>query len=347
MPNPAAPGTLEACPVGGISPAASYGLGLASVLLLFASVLAHEFGHALVARRRGVEVEEIDLWLLGGVARMRGQPKTAEDELLYAAAGPAVTTVITLVFGLAWLLLPSSTPRAVHALIVYETEVNAAIMLFNMVPAFPLDGGRILRALLWRRTGDIHRATGIAARIGRAFGYLMIALGVLLAFAGAPTGLWIAFVGMFVIAGANAERLQEELVTGFTGVEAGALMSHPAISVDAAATLDQARELLARYRYSAMPVTDSDGRAIGMLSVKQIEQTPPSRRAVVSVAHVAELDAVLLVGEHDDVARLLQQPAFARLGHAAVIDDWGRPVGVVSITDLEREAKARHIVSAG
>ncbi len=152
---------------------------------------------------------------------------------------------------------------------------------------------------------------------------------------------------MFVIAGANAERLQEELVTGFTGVEAGALMSHPAISVDAAATLDQARELLARYRYSAMPVTDSDGRAIGMLSVKQIEQTPPSRRAVVSVAHVAELDAVLLVGEHDDVARLLQQPAFARLGHAAVIDDWGRPVGVVSITDLEREAKARHIVSAG
>jgi Zn-dependent protease len=106
--------------------------GLAIVLLLFASIPAHAFGHGLVAPRRGVEVEEIDLWLLGGVSRMRGQPKTADDELLYALAGPAVTAVSALVFGLAR-LLPSTAPRAVHALIVYQAEVNAAIFLFNLL----------------------------------------------------------------------------------------------------------------------------------------------------------------------------------------------------------------------
>ena len=161
--------------VTGISPTGSHALGLASVLLLFASILANEFGHALVARRRGVEVEEIDLGLLGGVSTMRTQPNTAEDELLYAAAGPAVTGMIALVFGLAWLALPSSAPKALHALIVYETGVNAAIFVFNLVPAFPLDGGRIGRALLWQRTGYIHRAMAIASRIGRGFGYVMIA----------------------------------------------------------------------------------------------------------------------------------------------------------------------------
>ena len=169
-----------------------------------AGILAHEFGHALVARRRGVEVEEIDLWLLGGVSRMRGQPKTADDELAYAFAGPAVTAAIALVFGLAWLLLPSTAPRAARALIVYEAEVNAAIFLFNLIPAFPLDGGRILRAALWRHTGDIHRERSeTAARIGRAFGYLMIGFGVVLALQGAPGGLWISFIGLFVIAGAK------------------------------------------------------------------------------------------------------------------------------------------------
>ncbi len=143
--------------VKGISAPAAYGLGLGSVLLLFASILAHEFGHALVARRRGVVVEEIDLWMLGGISQMRGQPKTADDELLYAIAGPAVTAAIGLVFGLAWVLLPASAPEAVRALIVYETEVNASIFLFNLIPAFPLDGGRVLRAALWRHSGDMSR----------------------------------------------------------------------------------------------------------------------------------------------------------------------------------------------
>jgi hypothetical protein len=122
-------------------------VGFASALLLFASILAHEFGHALVARRRGVEIEEIDLWPLGGVARMSGRPQSANDELRFALAGPAVTAVVAAVFGALALVLPSSAPAALRAVVRYQAEVNLLILGFNLVPAFPLDGGRVARAL--------------------------------------------------------------------------------------------------------------------------------------------------------------------------------------------------------
>ena len=330
--------------VKGISPVASYALGLASVLLLFASILAHEFGHALVARRRGVEVEEIDLWLLGGVSKMRGQPKTADDELAYAFAGPLVTAAIALVFGLAWILLPSTAPKALRALVVYEAEVNAAILVFNLIPAFPLDGGRILRAALWRRSGDIHQATETAARIGRMFGYLMVAVGVVLVFEGAPGGLWISLIGLFVIGGAKAEQLQEEIVAAFPGASAHELLSRPAVSIGADAGAQDAREMFARYRYHAFPVTDSDGHTIGILTRKELDRASYSPRRVVSVADLAYRDPGLLVKEGEDVAQLLEEPAFARVGRATVVDVAGRPLGVVSITDIEREARARNLI---
>ena len=214
--------------VHGIAPLASYALGLASALLLFASILAHEFGHALVARRCGVEIEEIDLWLLGGVARMSGQPKSAGDELRFALAGPAVTAVVAAIFGVLAAALPSSAPAALRALVDYQLEINLLILGFNLLPAFPLDGGRVARALLWRRSGDIGAATNTAAALGRGFGYLLIAFGVFLTFSGAPGGLWFALIGVFLVIAANAERTQQRVVTTFTGVSAGELMSQPA-----------------------------------------------------------------------------------------------------------------------
>ncbi len=147
----------------GIAAPLAYALGLLSALLLFASILLHELGHAVVARRHGVEIEEIDLWLLGGVARMSGSPKRAGDELRFALAGPGVTLAIVAVFGAIALALPASAPAALEAIVVYQVIVNATILVFNLLPAFPLDGGRALRALLWGRSGDLVRATKTAA----------------------------------------------------------------------------------------------------------------------------------------------------------------------------------------
>ena len=329
--------------VRGITPAASYALGLASALLLFASILAHEFGHALVARRRGMKIEEIDLWLLGGMARMSGQPKTAVDELRFALAGPGVTAVVAAVFGALALALPGSAPAGLRALVGYQVQINLLILGFNLVPAYPLDGGRVARALMWHHSGDIVAATNRAAGLGRAFGYVLIGSGMLLAFGGAPGGLWLAVIGVFLVFAASAERLHEQLVTRFTGIPAVELMSHPAISIPSEWTLAQAHEYFARYRYTAFPVTDNASRAIGMLSVDRLSRTSHARWDTTSVGQRADRDRALLVGEQEDVGQLLEQAAFARVGRAAVIDDEGRPVGVLSLTDIERAIRTSRL----
>jgi Zn-dependent protease len=207
--------------VHGISAPAAYGLGLASALLLFAGVLLHELGHAFVARRRGVRVDEIDLWLLGGVARMSGQPTRAADELAFAAAGPAVTAILALACGGIAVALPAAAPAAVRALFDYLFLVNVAILVLNLLPAFPLDGGRIVLALIWSRNRDLRRATIAAARLGRAVGWGLIALGVLAAMSGVVFGLWTAVIGFFVIAAAKAEERGVRLRTALAGRRAG------------------------------------------------------------------------------------------------------------------------------
>jgi Zn-dependent protease/predicted transcriptional regulator len=333
--------------VHGIAPVTSYALGLGSALLLFASILAHEFGHALVARARGIEIEEIDLWLLGGVSRMSGQPQTPEDELKFALAGPAVTAVIALVFGALALALPKSAPALLRAVVDYEAEVNVLILVFNLLPAFPLDGGRVARALLWRRSGDMRRATATAAGLGRAFGYFLVAAGFLLTLSGYPTGLWFVVIGAFLIMASSAERAQEELLDSFAGTCAADLMSEPAISIPSGVSLQEAGQYFGRYRYTAFPVIDAQGRAIGLVGIDRLERTPAAARSRTVVDDVVEHDPRLIVRADEEVVHLLEQPAFQRIGRAVVVDDTGRPVGLLSITDIQRAIRATRLTDDG
>ncbi len=327
--------------VHGISAAGSYALGLVSALLLFASILAHEFGHALVARRRGIEVEEIDLWLLGGVSRMRGEAHEPTDELRYALAGPAVTAVLAACFGVVALLLPTSTPAALSALVAYQALVNCVILLFNLMPAFPLDGGRVLRALLWRRTRSLTRATEIAARIGRGFGYLLICLGGLELFSGAPEGLWLALIGFFVVTAAGAEATGVRVRAVLSGVLVRDLMSAPVLSIPADVSVARAAtDFFLTSRYTSFPVVDERGRALGLVSLSQIQGLASAQRSQRQVGTIAERDPSLLVDERDDVADLLERPAFARVGRAVAVDALGQPVGLLSITDVRRAITA-------
>ncbi|MBK5220823.1 MAG: site-2 protease family protein [Thermoleophilia bacterium] len=331
--------------VTGIAPVASYGLGLLSALLLFASILLHELGHALVARRNGVEIEEIDLWLLGGVARMAGYPKTAGAELRFAIAGPAVTLVIAAAFGAFALALPNSAPAALRAVVEYQAYINTAILVFNLLPAFPLDGGRVARALIWGRIGDITRATKIAAAIGRGFGYAMIGIGVLGTAAGAIGGLWLAAVGLFVVFAARAEEGGLRIRVAFSGREAGRLMSFPAVTVPAAASVAEAvQDYFVRHRYSAFPVMDGD-RLVGLVNLKAVERVPAGRRADTPVGQIAIHHPSLVIDEHQDVGELLERPAFQEVGRAVVVTEGGE-VGIVSITDVEQVMRALELASA-
>lgn len=286
--------------VPGISGIAAYGLGLASALLLFAGVLLHELGHALVARRRGVEIEEIDLWLLGGVARMSGQPTRAVDELAFAAAGPLVTLVLAMLFGAVAVALPSSWPNAVQALLDYLFFVNAAILGLNLLPAFPLDGGRIARALIWSYDGDLRKATVTAARLGRAIGWALVALGILGTAVGYVGGLWFAIIGVFIIWAARAEEQETRLRADLSGRRAGSLAtpipggpleieSHlkdldPELLVDEDIDLSELIERPA-FRHTRRAVVRRNDGSIGMVSLEDVEELA---RAVELVAQPAD-----------------------------------------------------------
>lgn len=331
--------------VPGIAPAAAYALGLLSALLLFASILLHELGHALVARRHGVEIEEIDLWLLGGVARMSGYPRQAGDELRFALAGPAVTLLIALLFGLLAVALPAGSPRALGAVVDYQFFVNAAILVFNLLPAFPLDGGRVARSLLWLRGGDLAAATATAARLGRRLGYAMIGLGVLATFAGILSGIWLALVGFFVISAARAEEQGLLVRTAFSGREAGRVMSFPAVTIPASTSVaDAVEEYFVPRGFTAFPVLAGE-RLVGLIDLHAVEAVPAARRALTPVGDVASYEPGLVVDEHQDVAELLERPAFQRLGRAVVVVPDGR-VGILSVTDVRRVLRALELAGS-
>jgi Zn-dependent protease len=325
--------------VPGIAPAAAYSLGLLSALLLFASILLHELGHAVVARRHGVEIEEIDLWLLGGVARMKGYPHEARDELRFALAGPLVTLAVAAFFWIAVAALPADSPAAIEALLAYQAFINTAILAFNLLPAFPLDGGRVARALIWSRTRDMARATAVAATIGRGFGYAIIAIGLIAAMGGALGGIWLAVIGFFVVLAARGEETGVKVRSAFAGREAGRFMSFPAVTIPAETGIEDAIErYFVQYRYSAFPVTEG-GRLIGLVDLEAIRRVRPERRVGATVGELATHDPDLIVEERQDVAELLERPAFQRVGRAVVLTGRGA-VGILSITDVQRALRA-------
>jgi Zn-dependent protease len=323
----------------GLSPVACYGLGLLSALLLFASILLHELGHAVVARRHGVEIEEIDLWLLGGVARMSSYPKTAGDELRFALAGPGVTLAIASVFALIAAALPASTPDAVTAVISYQLFVNVAILAFNLLPAFPLDGGRVARALIWRHSDDLLRATTLAASIGRGLGYGMVGLGLFAALAGGFGGLWLALIGIFVIAAAKAEADGLRIRVALGHRLAGNLVSYPAVCIPAEISVEAAvRDYFVPRRFSAFPVL-ADGRLVGLIDRASVERVPGPRRSAITVGEACIDEPSLVVDESTNMAELVERPAFQRVGRAIVTTEDGR-LGIVSITDVNQVLRA-------
>ncbi|MGZ4269703.1 MAG: site-2 protease family protein [Solirubrobacteraceae bacterium] len=325
----------------GISSGAAYALGLASALALFGGVLLHELGHAVVARKHGIDVEEIDLWLLGGVARMSGEAKAPGDELRFALAGPAVTAIVLAAFGLLRLLLGSVMADWLRAFVDYQIYVNAAILGFNLLPAFPLDGGRVARSLLWRGMGDRRRATDVAALIGRGFGIGLVALGTLAFLGGAVGGLWLALIGGFLIMAAGAEAQGSRVAQSFAGRSVESLMSAPAVTLREDLTIEEAVAAgFARHLFSAFPVVGPDARALGIVTIDDVRAVLPADRPRRLVSEVAHRDPALLVPLGTPMTELLSRPAFLRIGRAVVLDDDGRAAGLISVTDAQRRLRA-------
>jgi Zn-dependent protease/CBS domain-containing protein len=310
--------------------------GLATAALFFASILAHELGHAVVAQRNGLEVEGITLWLFGGVARLGGEAQDAASEFRIAAVGPAVSLVIAAAAGVAAAALDASgAPELVVGAAVWLALINTLLAVFNLAPAAPLDGGRILRAFLWWRHGDPLRATRTASRAGRVFGAFLVAIGLLEFALGAGIGgLWLMLIGWFLVNAARAEESAAALRSSLRGLVVREVMTPDPVAVPADITVEQLVDrYLLRHRFSAFPVGPSPDAISGVVTLDRIRTVPPDQRGTVTIADIAIPAGEVTVAPDDPVERALP---FVHRGSRALVFDRGRLVGILSPTDITR-----------
>jgi Zn-dependent protease/CBS domain-containing protein len=321
-----------------LSEAAHLTMAVVAAALFFASVLLHELGHALQARRERIEIDGITLWLFGGVATLRGGFETAGAEFRVAVAGPIVSLVLGILF-VAMALV--GLPEAAEAVAVWLGYVNISLLVFNLVPAAPLDGGRILHSALWHVRGDFARATRVSTATGRGFGYLLIAGGVALFVVGdAFSGAWLAFLGWFLLTAASAEARYVAAQQVLSGLRVRDLMTPDPVSVTPDLTIGRFVDGVVWPRhYTTYPVVE-DGRAVGLLPFRCVAQVPRTEWDARTVRDcMLGLDEVPLIRAEEEALDALEKLAASEVNRALVVDG-NRLVGLLSITDLSRALEA-------
>ncbi|MFJ9908814.1 site-2 protease family protein [Streptomyces sp. NPDC101152] len=324
----------------GHSPWAYWTLALLAAVVFLASLLAHELAHAVVARRNGVQVDGITLWMLGGVARLHSEASTPAAELRIAGVGPLTSAVAGGLFaGLALWLDALHTSGLVVEAVTWLAAINIVLAVFNALPAAPLDGGRLLRAFLWHRTGDRLRATHGAASAGRLLGWFMIVTGFAAMFIASDlSGLWPALIGWFLISTATAEERQAQLHGVLDEIPASRVMTRDPITVPTTTTLAAflAEAPFGRYRHSAFPVLAPDGTAAGLVTVRLINRAPLQARSTTTIGDVMRpLPEVTTASPHDLVVELLPRLRESR-DHRALVLANGRLVGIITLADITR-----------
>ncbi len=313
--------------------------GILGALGLMASILAHEISHSVVARHDGVGVKRITLWMLGGVAELGGQARTAGSELRIALAGPATSAVIAIgSLVLAAFIGPLGGPDLAVATIAWLGLVNGMLALFNMLPGAPLDGGRVLAAIVWRRSGDEQLARRRAAQAGGILGQLLIVGGlVMLAAFGRADGLWLALIGWFVLTSAKAEENAAEMATAFEDLAVADVMTSPVWMVDGARTVDDFvdHDLVATH-VSTFPLVGDGGEPTGVLTLRQLHRLPRERWTTTTLAQIATPAEQLTIARADERLVHVLTEASGGDGRIVVIDPAGRVVGLVTPRDVSR-----------
>lgn len=316
-----------------------WSVGTATAVVFFASLLAHELAHAVLARRNGIGVEDIVLWLLGGAARLKDEAATPAAELRIAGVGPLVSLILGAFFALvAWLIDLASAPGLAVEAVAWLAGINILLAVFNAVPAAPLDGGRLLRAFLWWRTGDRLRATAGATAAGRGFGWFLVAMGLYLFVLGDLFGgLWLAMIGWFLVAAATAEGRQSQLRGVLAGISVRQAMTPDPVTAPAAVTVaDFLAGPLYRYRHSAFPVTGEGETPVGLVTLDRVGRVPADQREAVTVGEVMlPLSEVTVVAPEEPLADLLPRVQTGA-EHRVLVLDGDRLVGIVSPSDISR-----------
>lgn len=318
-------------------PVVAFGLGTAAAVGLFACVLLHELGHSVAAMRYDVEISSIKLWLFGGVAKLSRFPEDWKQELYIAVAGPIVSVLLGVAFFGAFRLLPGGTASAANAgaafMLGYLALTNVALAVFNMLPGFPMDGGRVLRALL-ARDRPYARATQLAATVGKGFAFL---LGFFALFGGSGINLYLVAIAFFIYMGAASEAQQTMLRAAFEGVSVSDVMTpaEDVDTVDATTSVAALIDRMFRTRHTGFPVVRND-RLVGMVTLEDARSVEDVERDGYIVEEVMSTDLYTIAPEADamDAFSTMQEQDVGRLIVTETGDETGSFVGLLSRTDL-------------
>jgi Zn-dependent protease/CBS domain-containing protein len=314
--------------------------GVVSAFVYLASLLAHELAHSIVAMQRGVRVEGITLWLFGGVSRFGSESSSPGAQALITFVGPLTSLLLGVVFLLGSAAVGGGAQQGLAtASLAWLGYINILLGVFNLLPAFPLDGGRILQSLIWLRTRDPLRATRIAARIGVAFAFVFIAYGLITFFAAGSLigGVWAVFLGWFLLSAARAEEAGGLIRQALSGINVRDVMTpNPVQAPDDISVEEALHGYVLTSRHSTFPTHDAGGRLSGLLTMAALKNVAPDARASTLIKEViCPLDKVSTASPADPVANLLDISEGCSEGRTLVVDG-GRLVGIISPSDVNR-----------
>jgi Zn-dependent protease len=332
-----------------------FGLAVASAVGFFGSIVLHELGHAFSALRRGIGITSIQLWIFGGVARMDRETDSPGTEFEVAVAGPLVTLAIVIVSSLIGIAVAGAGEfghvlrlglefhtaagvSGIVSMLAWLAAINALVLVFNLLPAYPMDGGRIARSIVWWRTGDRNLATRYAANLGRVFAYLFIGGGLLLLATGDVFGgVWLALIGMVINGAARGAAMQTALSTRIGDVLVADVMDREPVAIPGEISIEKALdEYFLRYRWPWFPVVDAAHRFLGLLERDRADEVPEISRASSHVSDLVDHDIGLFIRDDTPLDSLLANQNLRRLGALMAVDADGRLSGVITVEQVGR-----------
>ncbi|MEM3590435.1 MAG: site-2 protease family protein [Candidatus Bathyarchaeia archaeon] len=319
-----------------------WAVGIVAALLLLFSVLFHELCHSYMAKRRGIAVPDITLFLFGGVSRILEEPSDPGIELKMAAAGPLSSFGLAILLRAAWLIASYlGAGVLILAPLHYGSLINVLLGAFNLMPAFPMDGGRILRAALWRWRGSLLEATGIATRVGSAFAYFFMFLGFILMFtASFLNGIWLVIIGWFLKSGAESSLKQTIISNALAELKVRDIMTTSIDSIGPDAPVSEIVESFMKYKHGGFPVM-RDGEFLGLVTISDVKRVPREDWDRVRASDIMKpRGEIISASPEDPIVEAMVKMSAHGIGRLPVIED-GELKGIITRSDLMRTIRIR------
>jgi Zn-dependent protease/CBS domain-containing protein len=322
----------------GLSSLEYLSIGLLSAILLFVSIVVHELAHSIIAKRNGLKIGKITLYLLGGVSEMEEEPPTANLELKMSAAGPLTSIAIAVLCLLGWVAsIDLHASVLVQGPLQYAVLVNALVAGFNLIPAFPMDGGRVLRSILWRSNKDLMKSTMTASKIGRVFAYLIMFAGIFfLIFVDLFDGLWLILIGWFISSGASNEMNRMIMQRDLANLKADDIMTRTIDSVSPDITLTELSSEFLQHKHNGFPVIGGGNEMLGCITVEDLRRVQRSRWDSTFVRDVmTPKERLVTVKESDSAQQVAALMSKNQIGRIFVLNDRsGLLAGIITRSDI-------------